>query len=166
MPTIGEMYRTEKIEWRDKTLILARPSFASESAYRCWMQDEALDAIRISASGTRSNGRPPISPAEYKVQASAWQQDCAAHAYDWQQPAWNLSMGSRVCRARWFWLIFNQAGPDGKAPIVEAISLEEMDQFLEDKAEQLAVAWERLIADPPKPATKKTDPTPADKTAA
>jgi hypothetical protein len=152
MPTIGEMYRTEKIEWRGKVLPLARPSFACEAAYRDYMEKEALAAIRRNTMGA----------AEYKLQAAVWQEQCAAHAYDWEQPAWNLSMGSRINRARWFWLVFNQAGPDGKAPVVEAVSLGEMDDLLVEKGDELAAAWVRLTGPQPDPQTPATgEPTPA-----
>jgi hypothetical protein len=161
MPTVGELFRTEPITWRGKSLVLARPSFATEAAYRTYLQNEALQAIRAAGSS--------MGAGEYKLHASAWQQDCAAHVYDYATEAWNRSMDSRVNSCRWFWFVFNQAGPDGRAPVVEAVTLGEMDDLWREKGAEIAEAWQRLMApvvaspdattDPTKPAGG--EPTPA-----
>ena len=153
MPTIGELYRSEKVTWRDRTLTIGRASFATEAAYRSHLEAEARAAI--------NRHRPTMDATEYKAQLAAWQEACAAKIYEYGTDVWARSMASRENTVRWFWLVVTQDGPDGKQSPSVGLTLGDMERAWDEVGAAIAEAWARL-----REAEASADPTAAAKEAA
>lgn len=137
MPTIGQIFATEQVQWRSRQLTIALGSFQTEASYRTYLEAQALGAIH--------RHRTIVDTTTFRQQLSAWQQDVAAKVYDSGSPLWAASLQSGENCVQWFWLIVTQPSPDGKPSPNQDMTLAEMEECWKESSEKIIAAWQKVI---------------------
>lgn len=105
---------TRTIRHGEREYVVQPFSYELQAKYTAWLKQEARSEVRRQRPFYQSD-------VEYREDVSVWQQDCAAHAYDFKSAAWYKSLGSDAGAKQALLLCLQKADPTVTTDEVDAL---------------------------------------------